>query len=200
MQQEKQQAPGIDKKSTAILVMDYQNEIVERVPDEARAALLESASSVLSSARKAGMPVFYIVVRFKSGHPEISARNKAFAGIKSVGRLVEGTPGAEIHPKVAPQPGDIVLTKIRVGAFSTTPLETLLRAQGISSLVLLGIATSGVVLSTIRWAADMDYALTVVSDACADFNAETHRVLMGNVFPGQAEVMSASAFRSAVGG
>ena len=94
----------------------------------------------------------------------------------------------------------MILNKVRVGAFSTTPLETVLRARGITTLVLGGIATSGVVLSTVRHAADADYSIVVVSDACADFNAETHRVLLANVIPAQGDVVTAEAFKAAAGG
>ena len=197
---QQQPAIEIDKSATAVLLMDYQNDMVERVPEQERKVLLDSAMSVLASARKAGMPVVYIVVRFRNGYPEVSPRNKLFSMVKKGGRLLDGTPATEIYASVAPAPADVVLTKVRVGAFSTTALETLLRARGITSLVLLGIATSGVVLSTVRWAADMDYGLTVIADGCADFNADTHRVLLENVFPAQANVITASAFKAAMGG
>lgn len=196
-----QQASAIefDKSATAVLIMDYQNDMVQRVPEQERRILLDSATSVIAGARKAGMPVIYIVVKFRNGYPEVSPRNKLFSMVKQGGRLLDGTPATEIHASVAPLPGDVVLTKVRVGAFSTTPLETVLRARGITSLVLLGIATSGVVLSTVRWAADMDYGLTVVADGCADFNADTHHVLLENVFPAQASVITATAFKAAIG-
>ena len=197
---QQQPAIEIDKSATAVLLMDYQNDMVERVPEQERTVLLDSAMSVLASARKAGMPVVYIVVKFRNGYPEVSPRNKLFSMVKKGGRLLDGTPATEIYASVAPAPADVVLTKVRVGAFSTTALETLLRARGITSLVLLGIATSGVVLSTVRWAADMDYGLTVIADGCADFNADTHRVLLENVFPAQANVITASAFKAAMGG
>ena len=197
---QQQPAIEIDKSATAVLLMDYQNDMVERVPEQERKVLLDSAMSVLASARKAGMPVVYIVVKFRNGYPEVSPRNKLFSMVKKGGRLLDGTPATEIYASVAPAPADVVLTKVRVGAFSTTALETLLRARGITSLVLLGIATSGVVLSTVRWAADMDYGLTVIADGCADFKADTHRVLLENVFPAQANVITASAFKAAMGG
>ena len=63
-----------------------------------------------------------------------------------------------------------------------------LRAGGIDHLVLAGIATSGVVLSTLRQAADLDYRLTVLADGCLDADPEVHRVLTGKVFPRQADV------------
>jgi nicotinamidase-related amidase len=96
------------------------------------------------------------------------------------------------------QPGDIVVTKRRVGAFIGSELEVVLRAQNIDHLVLSGIATSGVVLSTLRAAADMDYPLTVLSDCCADGDHEVHRVLLTKVFPRQADVLTAAEWAAAL--
>jgi nicotinamidase-related amidase len=100
----------------------------------------------------------------------------------------------EIHPDIAPQERDIVVTKRRVSAFSGSDLEMVLRAQGITHLVLCGIATSGVVLSTLREAADKDYQLTVLADGCVDGDEEVQRVLLSKVFPRQADVVQASAW------
>ncbi|MGE3538207.1 MAG: cysteine hydrolase family protein [Candidatus Tectimicrobiota bacterium] len=187
------EALPFDRAQSAVLIMDYQNDIVSGV-EASYPHLLERAAAVLSAARRAGVPVFYVVVRFRPGYPEVSARNKLFSGIKAAGRLAEGTPGAEIHPKVAPQPGEIIVTKRRVGAFSTTDMESVLRAHNITTLVLLGIATSGVVLSTVRWAADADYNIIVLEDGCADMDAEVHRVLTHKVFPRQTTVVSTQDF------
>ncbi len=190
----------IDKTRTALLIMDYQNDIVNFLPEKDRAPLLEKASAILKEARGAGLQVIYVVVRFRDGYPEINPQNRMFSGLKKSGWLREGTPGAEIHPKVAPQTGDIVVTKRRVGAFSTTDLETILRAKNINTLAMFGIATSGVVLSTVRWAADMDYQLVIIGDACADRSDEVHRVLLEKVFPGQAMVVTAQEFQNAITG
>ena len=185
--------PTLDAKQTAVLVMDYQNDIVDLLPAQEREPLLDRAASLVAGARQAGLPVIYVVVRFREGYPEVSAQNPLFASLKQTGLLREGTPGAEIHARVAPKPGEVVVTKRRVGAFSTTDLETVLRAKGIHTLVLAGIATSGVVLSTVRWAADMDYQQVVVADACADRDPEVHRVLTEKVFRGQATTVSTAA-------
>ena len=190
----------IDKTRTALLIMDYQNDIVNFLPEKDRAPLLEKASAILKEARRVGLQVIYVVVRFRDGYPEINPQNKMFSGLKKAGWLREGTPGAEIHPKVAPQAGDIVVTKRRVGAFSTTDLETILRAKNINTLAMFGIATSGVVLSTVRWAADMDYQQIVISDACADRSDDVHRLLTEKVFPGQAMVVTAQEFQNAITG
>ena len=187
----------IDRGRTAVLIMDYQNEIVSNFAAQ-QPGLLARAATVLAAAREAGLPVIYVVVRFRPGYPEVSPRNKLFGGIREAGRLQEGAEGAEIHPQVAPQAGDVVVTKRRVGAFATTDLETILRARDVSTLLLFGIATSGVVLSTVRWAADADYAMVVVADCCADGDDEVHRVLTEKVYPRMAAVVDAEAVIAAL--
>ena len=188
----------INTTRTAVLIMDYQNEIVSMLPEKVQAPLLDRADAILKKARQAHVPIVYVVVRFRDGYPEIDPHNKLFSNLKASGRLREGTSGAEIHARVAPEPGDIVVTKRRVGAFSTTDLETILRAKNINTLVLLGISTSGVVLSTIRWAADWDYSIVVVSDACADPDAEVNRILLDKVFPRQAVVVTTRELINAI--
>ena len=89
-----------------------------------------------------------------------------------------------------------MVTKRRVSAFSGSDLEVVLRAQDISHLALCGIATSGVVLSTLREAADKDYQLTVLADCCVDSDEEVQRVLLTKVFPRQAEVIEVAAWRT----
>lgn len=82
-----------------------------------------------------------------------------------------------------------MVTKKRVSAFTGSDLDVVLRSLNVESLVLTGIATSGVVLSTLRQAADLDFEVTVLRDACADADAEVHRVLLDKVFPRQAAVL-----------
>jgi nicotinamidase-related amidase len=98
-------------------------------------------------------------------------------------------PATQIHPAVAPAPDDIVVTKKRVSAFAGSDLDVVLRSMHVSSLVLAGIATSGVVLSTLRQASDLDYEVTVLRDGCADADTEVHRVLLDKVFVRQADVI-----------
>jgi len=192
-------ALSIIPAKTAVLIMDYENDILGFIAEDTRTALVEKASTVLREARKARIAVIYVVVRFREGYPEVSIQNKLFSSLKESGRLIEGRPGAGIDARVATQTGDIVVTKRRVGAFSTTELETILRSNNISRLVLFGISTSGVVLSTVRWASDMDYSLVVISDLCADRDPEVNRVLMEKVFPWQATVVTSDEFLKAIG-
>ena len=155
----------------ALLVMDMQGGIVTRyVQGE---DFFTSVHTALDAARAASIPVIYVTVGFRPGSPEISPRNKIFAATKQR-QSSSSVPMniMEIHPAIAPQPTDIVVTKRRVSAFSGSDLEVVLRAQDISHLVLCGIATSGVVLSTLREAADKDYQLTVLADCCVDGDEE----------------------------
>ena len=172
--------------STALLVMDVQQGIVDRFARDDE--YLSRLAAAVEAARGAGIWVIYVTVGFRAGHPEISERNKSFAVIAGTGRFADGDPGSAIHPAVAPTPRDVVVTKRRVSAFTGSDLEVVLRAGGIDRLVLAGIATSGVVLSTLRQAADLDYRLTVLADGCLDADPEVHRVLTEKVFPRQAEV------------
>jgi nicotinamidase-related amidase len=110
--------------------------------------------------------------------------------LKAVGRgFHSDAPATAVHGDLAPQPGDIVVRKTRVGAFSTTDLDRQLKERGVVTLLLAGISTSGVVLSTVRDAADRDYRVVVVADACADREPAVHEFLTSKVFPAQAQVV-----------
>ena len=185
--------------NSALLVMDVQQAIVDRfagAPDAA--GYLPRLREAIDAAHRAEIPVLYLVVGFRDGHPEISPRNKTFSTLALSGGFAEGAEGARVHPDIAPGPGDIVVTKKRVSAFAGSDLDLVLRAQGVDSLVLTGIATSGVVLSTLRQAADLDFRLTVLSDGCLDADPEVHRVLLEKVFPRQAEIVEVAEWIKAL--
>ena len=187
---------ALNAKTTAVLAMDFQNRIVDMVADED--ALVARTAALLDAARAAGAAVIYVVVGFRPGFPEVSSRNKSFSGIKERGGFGPGDASTAIHAAVAPKDGEVIVTKHRVGAFLGTDLEMVLRAHNIDTLVLTGISTSGVVLSTLRYAADSDYKLVVVQDCCADPDTEVHRVLTEKVYPRQAEVVSAADVAAAL--
>ncbi|MGH8212023.1 MAG: isochorismatase family cysteine hydrolase [Rhodanobacteraceae bacterium] len=193
-------ALNLDPQSTAVLCMDFQTGIVQNFAGEESEALLERTAALLDVARAAKARVGYVKVGFRPGYPEVSPNNQSFSTIRSTGRFEGDAPGAEIHPRVAPLEGEFVVTKHRVGAFHGTDLDMILRANGIDTLVLAGIATSGVVLSTVRHAADADYRIVVVADCCGDADAEAHRVLTEKVFPRQARVASSAEVVAALRG
>jgi nicotinamidase-related amidase len=85
-----------------------------------------------------------------------------------------------------------------VSAFAGTDLDMLLRANEIRTLVLFGIATSGVVLSTLLEASDADFEIFVIGDCCTDMDERLHLTLIEGLFPRRAEVLSADGFLQAV--
>lgn len=172
-----------------LLVMDYQAEIVARYKAADCAA---RTAQVLETARTDGILVVFVQVGFRPGFPEVSPRNRGFSAAKAAGQFMLGNPATEIDSRVAPLASEPVVVKHRVGAFHATDLRQLLGAHGVERLVLAGIATSGVVLSTVRDAADRDYELTVLSDCCADTDPEVHRTLLERVFPRQARVITSA--------
>jgi nicotinamidase-related amidase len=109
--------------------------------------------------------------------------------------MLLGDPASEPHSRLLRARGEVVVTKKRVSAFAGSDLELVLRAHDVTALALAGIATSGVVLSTLREAADRDYELTVLEDLCLDADEEVHRVLTTKVFARQADVISSAEWR-----
>ena len=175
---------------SALLVMDMQLSILSRITETE--PLLTNVASAIAAARSRNMPVIYVVVGFRAEAPEISMNNKSFSafGNKDMWTPEFSENFVKIHPAIAPQPGDVTVTKRRVSAFTGSDLEVVLRAKNVNHLVFTGIATSGVVLSTLREAADKDYKMTVIEDSCGDMDAEVHQVLTTKIFPRQADVVT----------
>jgi nicotinamidase-related amidase len=144
-----------DATGTAFLALDFAAYIVENFSHDAGVA--GQAAAALAAARRAGLPVLHVV-------PD---------GMQ-----------AQIHPLMAPAAGEPVLGKSSIGAFATTNLDERLRESSVSRLILAGVATSGTVLSTTRWAVDTGYEVTVCADACADPDPGAHAALVDqSVFP-----------------
>ncbi len=178
-----------NNNGTVLLVMDIQKQMMSYLPDPN--PLLNSVNAAVTSARDAGMEVIYMVLSFRNGYPEINPRHKTFSGIMNSGGLfTEEHEGTAVHQAVAPKEGELVLPKRRVSGFAGSDLEMVLKAKNTHHLVISGFATSGIVLNTIREAADKDYQLTILSDACADPVSETHDFLMKKIFPASGEVIT----------
>lgn len=180
----------VDPKRSILLVMDYQNGIVGMIADPD--PLVARAAQAIETMRRCGGHVGFVRVAFNSDdYEKIPERNKGFSTVKASGHhFLTDSPATAIDQRLAPQNGDVVVRKTRVGAFSTTDLAAQLEQRGIDTLILAGISTSGVVLSTIRDAADHDYRLLVIADACADPQADVHTLLMEKVFPRQGDVIT----------
>lgn len=174
---------------TALLVMDIQNVITAHIQDPD--SLLKNINKAVDHAHQSGIKVIYVRLGFREGHPEINESHPRFGVLKqSKVMLTEEHEGTLLHPDIKLEAQDIVVVKKRVSAFAGSDLEVLLRAYKIESLFLSGISTTGVVLGTLREAADKDYHVTVLSDACADPDPEVHDFLIKKVIPFSGETMT----------
>jgi nicotinamidase-related amidase len=184
--------------ATALLVMDVQPAILGMLGEQGP-AFAEITKKAIAAARRASIPVIYVVVGFRKGFPEMTddTQNVSFAGLRKSG--MAGLEDVTVDPSLGALPEEMVVTKRRVSAFAGSDLEVILRGHRIEHIVLTGIATSGVVLSTVREASDKDYRISVLSDACADRDSEVHNVLIGKVFPRQAEVFTVDQWVTGLG-
>jgi nicotinamidase-related amidase len=186
----------IDPARKAVLSMDCQAGIVSIYTKEGKDAFLTRAASVLNHARATGMTVIHVQVGFRPGFPEISSRNALFNAVKSSQQHQQlfREPLGAFPAAVAPLENEVVITKHRISAFTGTDLAMILRANDIDTLVLYGIATSGVVLSTLLEAFDADYRVAVIGDCCADLDSQLHDCLVQRFFPTRGRVFSAEDF------
>src|SRR5207249_10933567 len=134
-------------------------------------------------ARQAGIVAAYCIAQCRPGSPEIPAQHNLRDPMRATGAVLPADPALLIHPSVAPREGEPVIAKHRTSAFSGSAFDTILRAQGIETIILMGHATSGVILSTVRLAADLAYHVIVVAAGCADRDPDVHTLLMEKVFP-----------------
>jgi nicotinamidase-related amidase len=181
----------LDPKKTALLTLDCQKGVLGFVPGSD--AIIPNASKATEFARKQQFQIIHVGLGFSEGHPEIPDTDSPLKRIKQNNLFVKGTPSAEFHSSIA-RTGELVVYKQRISAFSENHLHLILRSRGIENLVLFGISTSGITLSTLRRAFDLDFRCVVLKDACFDPDEEVHRVLTEKIFPAQATVLTVDAF------
>ncbi|WP_100838937.1 cysteine hydrolase family protein [Kitasatospora fiedleri] len=190
--------PALVPARTALLAMDFQNGIVPIAPEPE--ALLARVREAAARVRAAGGTVAHVRVAFtEEDWAAASERNRSFGAVAANRALHHLDEATQFHPGLAPLEGDIVVRKVRIGAGSTTDLYERLAARGVDTLVLSGISTSGVVLSTLLDAADRDYRLYVLSDGVAARDPEVHRVLLEKVFPSRAHVIDTARLAELLG-
>ena len=182
----------IDKEHSALLAMDFENDLVhgdgafkdfgfaQMVRDN---DVLGKTARLLDAARRAGLKVIYVSVKWRPGHPEANRSAGLFQAVVDANALVEGTWGASIHEAVAPREGEPVVTKRAASAFTGSDLANLLSAAGITTLLLTGVATNFVVEGTAREAVDRGYNVVVVGDCCASMSQEVHDSALSNALP-----------------
>jgi nicotinamidase-related amidase len=174
---------------TALVVMDYQAGIVSRMAE--RDQLLARVRQAIDLIRRWGGQIGYVRVAFEDEDFDFPESSRMGASLRSSDRAYHAdSPNTAIDERVAPADGDVVVRKTRVGAFSTTDLHDQLQDLGVDTIVLAGISTSGVVLSTVIEAHDLDYRTIVLADGCADTDPEVHTFLLEKIFPRRADVLT----------
>ncbi len=177
--------------AAAVIVVDMQTDFASHggmfdgagVPIVDIQAIVEPVRRVLASARGAGIQVVFLKMEFEpdladAGGPDTPNRIKhAPLGIgdsvdapdgEPSGILAAGTWNTEIIPDLSPEQGDLIVSKHRYSGFYETPLDDLLRAAGIDTLIFVGATTSVCVESTLRDAFYRDYRCLLLSDCTAE--------------------------------
>ena len=181
----------INLENSAFLIMDYQLFALQNyLPEEAAQNIIKNTKKLLGTIHNKNIPVIYITVQFNDGYPEISSKNTVFSQIKEQGLFKKNDPLTQIHPDIKPNINDIEVTRNRIGSFSFTNLDLILKANKIDTLILAGLTTSGVVLSTVRQAFDLDYKLIVIEDCCSDPDPDIQEILMKKILPQHSSVLS----------
>ena len=182
----------IGKAHTALLVMDFENDIVhpegafkdfgfaQMVADN---NVLDKTSQLLTVARSSGVTVIYVSVKFREGYPERPANSGLWQGLHGANALVEGTWGSQIHDQLIPEKGEPIVTKRGVSAFTASDIEQILHNKRIGTLILAGVATNFVVEGTARQACDLGYDTIVVGDCCASMSQEAHDSSLNTALP-----------------
>jgi biuret amidohydrolase len=181
---------SFDPEQVALLLIDFQRDFVEpggfgeslgNDVSRLRSAI-EPTRAVLAAFRDRG----WTVIHTREGHrPDLTdlfaaKRDRGNPSLRigeegPMGRLlVRGSAGHEIVPELAPQPGEVVVDKPGKGSFYATDLETILRARGITHLVVTGVTTEVCVQSTVREANDRGFESLVLSDCTGSYFPEFH--------------------------
>ena len=194
----------IDPSKTALLIMDYQNDIVKPggkfeasgLPARVKAAHnIENTKAVLDACREKGIFIIHVRAAFRPGAPSLPKMSAPqYMALRKSKALLEGTWGAEIIDELKPLPDEPVITKRTTSSFIGTDLDLLLRGREISHLVLTGIATGNVVEGTARDAVDLRYLITVIDDCCNSFTDEWHQWPLKNVLSQYATVIDSKKF------
>ena len=200
---------SIDSARTALLVMDFMNDMVH--PDGKFAEqgwpaeieekhTIENTGRALAAARDAGLRVIHVRVTWRPDFRDANLNAPLFVGAADAEALVEDTWGTEIHPNLQPADGETVLVKHSVSAFAGTDLGRLLIRDGIDTLVLAGFSTNFVVEGTARDAVDRGYRVVVLADCCAAQTDAMHRFAVEVVLPLLGEVTTADELIDALSG
>lgn len=172
--------------TTALVNVHWQRDIVTRegafgpfFADEVEGReVIKSAAQVLAVARKHGVTVVHARAAFRPGYPELIRNCALYDQVAASQCLQEGTPGAEIIPELTPQAEESIVSHGRISAFQGTELDLILRARGITHVLVTGVATNVTVEGTARDAVGLGYRTALIADACAAADIGAHEATL----------------------
>ena len=177
--------PVIAPAQTALVIMHYQTDILGLFPSVAP-TLLANTRKLCDAARAKNVSVYFAKIQFRPGYPEISPLNKNGQTIKQLGLFIDD----KIPPELGQQVNEPLIIAHRASVFFGTDLQARLSAQGVDTLVMVGIASTGVVLSSVAYASDADFRLFTVKDCCYDPDQVVHDHLFSTAFDSRTTVLS----------
>ena len=175
----------IDTRRAALLMLHYQADVFKVLKDHLPGDMLDRANSLVSSWRKTGRPVIFANFALGSNYEAVSESNMLTVNISKAGLFQESKP----HTVLSSTTDDWHYACPRANVFYGTTLDKDLRAQGIDTLVMAGIASSGVLFSTVAWASDADYRISLVRECCYDPDTQAHEALFRTSFATRALIV-----------
>lgn len=179
----------LNPQTTAVIAVHMQKDVVNAdgafggffAEEAVRVDVIGTTNKLLAAARTAGATVVYTRVAWQPGLADLYVNSPILGIVQQSGCLVEGSDKAQIVPELTPKDGDLVVTHQRVGGFSASQLDVLLRGRGIDTVLFAGVATNFSVEGTARQASDLGYRTIIVSDACSAANQATHDASIGSL-------------------
>lgn len=176
--------------TTVLVAMHYQNEVVHAAgkikvgvaeDSPGRADLVTNAGRLLALARRNRIPVVSVRIAFRPDHADVVANCAIFRNVIAGKAMIDGSWGAEFHAGLGPLEGEFVVKHTRVNAFYGSQLQEVLCALKADRLIMAGVSTNSVVLTSVACAADMGYEVLVVADACSCGNPVLHKASLENM-------------------
>lgn len=169
----------------ALVIMHYQVDVFAILFGEQPSPLLDTCNALIGRWRVTRRPVLFPNFCLGEHYEHASKSNRLISSIVPTGRFRNALP----MPGLAIERDDSLYSCPRASVFHGTTLDADLRARGISTLVMAGISTTGVVLSSVTWASDADYDVRLVRDCYYDPDQDAHAALFRSAFGGRVQVV-----------
>jgi biuret amidohydrolase len=195
----------LNPATTAAIVVHMQNDIVSAdgalggffAAEAAARGVVDVIVTLLSDIRAAGATVVYTRVAFRPGFSDLVVNSPLLGMVAETQCLVDGSDKAQLVPELTVHDSDLVITHQRLGGFSNSGLELLLRNRGITTLLFAGAATNMAVEGTARQASDLGYRTLIVADACSAADEAAHTAAL-NSLGLLAEIVTSADIREAL--